>query len=56
MLEKNTVALRLGLSGYAKDSSSVAKEAIKHAQDQGYECVLIDTAGRMQARNCVFDR
>ncbi|CAM9174810.1 unnamed protein product [Ascophyllum nodosum] len=38
--------------GYAKDSSSVAKEAIKHAQDQGYECVLIDTAGRMQARNC----
>lgn len=36
-------------TGYAKDSSSVARDAMKHAADEGYECVLIDTAGRMQA-------
>ncbi|CAM9154381.1 unnamed protein product [Choristocarpus tenellus] len=35
--------------GYAKDSSSVAKAALKHAKEEGYDCVLIDTAGRMQA-------
>ncbi|KAF4321102.1 hypothetical protein JM18_004891 [Phytophthora kernoviae] len=34
--------------GYAKDPASVAKEAIKHGSDNGFDCVLIDTAGRMQ--------
>ncbi|CAI5744661.1 unnamed protein product [Peronospora destructor] len=34
--------------GYAKDPASVAKEAIKYGADNGYDCVLIDTAGRMQ--------
>lgn len=34
--------------GYAKDSSSVARDALKHAEEEGYDCVLIDTAGRMQ--------
>ncbi|CAH0491178.1 unnamed protein product [Peronospora farinosa] len=34
--------------GYAKDPASVAKEAIKYGADHGYDCVLIDTAGRMQ--------
>lgn len=34
--------------GYARDSSSVAREAVKHATEEGYDCVLIDTAGRMQ--------
>lgn len=26
----------------------MAADAIKHAGEEGYECVLIDTAGRMQ--------
>ncbi|GMF17856.1 unnamed protein product [Phytophthora fragariaefolia] len=34
--------------GYAKDPASVAKEAIKYGTENGYDCVLIDTAGRMQ--------
>ncbi|CAN0169032.1 unnamed protein product [Ectocarpus sp. 6 AP-2014] len=34
--------------GYARDSSAVAREAVKHAAEEGYDCVLIDTAGRMQ--------
>uniref|UniRef100_H3G7F3 SRP54-type proteins GTP-binding domain-containing protein n=1 Tax=Phytophthora ramorum TaxID=164328 RepID=H3G7F3_PHYRM len=34
--------------GYAKDPASVAKEAVKYGTENGYDCVLIDTAGRMQ--------
>ena len=34
--------------GYAKDPASVAREAQKHANDNGFDCLLIDTAGRMQ--------
>lgn len=34
--------------GYAKDPSSVAKAAISYALEHGFDCVLIDTAGRMQ--------
>lgn len=28
----------------------MAREAVKHAAEEGYDCVLIDTAGRMQVR------
>ncbi|KAG5177908.1 signal recognition particle receptor subunit alpha [Tribonema minus] len=34
--------------GYAKDPSAVAAAALRHAREQRHECVLIDTAGRMQ--------
>lgn len=34
--------------GYAKDPSAVAKAAIDHAQEEGHDVVLVDTAGRMQ--------
>jgi signal recognition particle receptor subunit alpha len=34
--------------GYAKDPSAVATAAIAHATEQGYDVVLVDTAGRMQ--------
>eukprot|EP00761_Pharyngomonas_kirbyi_P003427 gb/GECH01003431.1/.p1 GENE.gb/GECH01003431.1/~~gb/GECH01003431.1/.p1 ORF type:complete len:559 (+),score=132.54 gb/GECH01003431.1/:1-1677(+) len=34
--------------GYGKDAASVAREAIAHAQREGIDVVLIDTAGRMQ--------
>jgi signal recognition particle receptor subunit alpha len=34
--------------GYAKDPAQVAGAGVKHAQDNGYDCLLIDTAGRMQ--------
>ncbi|GAB9462668.1 hypothetical protein Gpo141_00000156 [Globisporangium polare] len=34
--------------GYAKDPAAVAKEAVKYGTENGFDCVLIDTAGRMQ--------
>ena len=34
--------------GYSKDAAGVAKEAIKYAKENGYDIVLVDTAGRMQ--------
>lgn len=32
--------------GYGKDAANVAKDAVAHAQQEGYDVVLIDTAGR----------
>ncbi|CAM9449227.1 unnamed protein product [Chrysoparadoxa australica] len=34
--------------GYARDPAVVATAALKQGADEGYDCVLIDTAGRMQ--------
>lgn len=34
--------------GYGKDPAGIAKEAISYAANQGYDVVLVDTAGRMQ--------
>lgn len=34
--------------GYARDPAAVAREAVKHGTENGFDCVLIDTAGRMQ--------
>ncbi|KAL7784422.1 signal recognition particle, alpha subunit, N-terminal domain-containing protein [Trichoderma afarasin] len=32
--------------GYGKDAAAVAKDAVNHAAQEGYDVVLIDTAGR----------
>ena len=34
--------------GYSKDPSRVAAAAVQHAKANRFDCVLIDTAGRMQ--------
>ncbi|EMD38485.1 hypothetical protein CERSUDRAFT_113658 [Gelatoporia subvermispora B] len=34
--------------GYGKDAAGIAKEAISYAKDNGFDVVLVDTAGRMQ--------
>ncbi|XP_068023391.1 signal recognition particle receptor subunit alpha isoform X2 [Melanerpes formicivorus] len=34
--------------GYGKDAAGIAMEAIAYARNQGFEVVLVDTAGRMQ--------
>eukprot|EP00163_Fabomonas_tropica_P030915 TRINITY_DN717_c0_g2_i1.p1 TRINITY_DN717_c0_g2~~TRINITY_DN717_c0_g2_i1.p1 ORF type:complete len:597 (+),score=214.63 TRINITY_DN717_c0_g2_i1:259-2049(+) len=34
--------------GYGKDASGIAADGIRDAAAKGYDCVLIDTAGRMQ--------
>ena len=34
--------------GYGKDAADIARQAIHHAGQEGYDVVLVDTAGRMQ--------
>lgn len=40
--------LELYERGYGKDAAGIAKEALAYARTQGFDVVLIDTAGRMQ--------
>ena len=49
-LKTHTTALGCNLfeKGYKDDPAYIAKEAIEEAKKSGYDCVLIDTAGRMQ--------
>jgi signal recognition particle receptor subunit alpha len=49
-LKVHTKALGVDLfeKGYKDDAAYIAKEAIDDAKKKGYDCVLIDTAGRMQ--------
>jgi len=39
---------RLYEQGYGKDAAHIAMQAINSAREQGYDIVMIDTAGRMQ--------
>ncbi|KAG9509198.1 Signal recognition particle receptor subunit alpha [Fragariocoptes setiger] len=41
-------AVELFERGYGKDSAGIAMEGINYARSRGFNCVLIDTAGRMQ--------
>lgn len=40
--------LELYERGYGKDAAGIAKDALAYARTQGFDVVLIDTAGRMQ--------
>jgi signal recognition particle receptor subunit alpha len=44
----NALKCHLFEKGYKDDPAYIAKEAIEEAKREGYDCVLIDTAGRMQ--------
>ena len=44
----NLIKCHLFEKGYKDDPAYIAKEAIEEAKKEGYDCVLIDTAGRMQ--------
>ena len=44
----NALGCHLFEKGYKDDPAYIAKEAIEEAKKEGYDCVLIDTAGRMQ--------
>ncbi|KAI9208885.1 SRP54-type protein [Polychytrium aggregatum] len=46
-LEQNGT-VQLFERGYGKDSATIAKDAIGYAKTNGFDVVLIDTAGRMQ--------
>ncbi|OMJ21869.1 Signal recognition particle receptor subunit alpha [Smittium culicis] len=47
-LSPNESKIDLFERGYGKDSATIAKEAVGYAETNGYDVVLIDTAGRMQ--------
>ena len=40
--------LELYERGYGKDAAGIAKDALAYARNEGFDVVLIDTAGRMQ--------
>uniref|UniRef100_A0A803SYF7 SRP receptor subunit alpha n=1 Tax=Anolis carolinensis TaxID=28377 RepID=A0A803SYF7_ANOCA len=42
------VMVQLYEKGYGKDAAGIAMEAILYARNQGFDVVLVDTAGRMQ--------
>lgn len=44
----NALGCHLFEKGYKDDPAYIAKEAIEEAKKENYDCVLIDTAGRMQ--------
>ena len=49
-LKTHSNALKVDLfeKGYKDDPAYICKEAIEYAKKNNYDCVLIDTAGRMQ--------
>ncbi|KAG7470488.1 hypothetical protein MATL_G00114370 [Megalops atlanticus] len=42
------LSIQLYEKGYGKDAAGIAMEAIAYARNQGFDVVLVDTAGRMQ--------
>ena len=42
--------------GYGRDAAGIATDGISYAQQMGYDAVLVDTAGRMQARHAEIRR
>ncbi|EGN96060.1 hypothetical protein SERLA73DRAFT_185575 [Serpula lacrymans var. lacrymans S7.3] len=44
----NGTRVELYERGYGKDAAGIAKQAISYAQENNFDVVLIDTAGRMQ--------
>lgn len=48
MPDTGETMLQLYERGYGKDAAGIAKEALAYARTQGFDVVLIDTAGRMQ--------
>jgi signal recognition particle receptor subunit alpha len=56
-LKTHVRALNIDLfeKGYKEDPPYIAKEAIEHAKRNNYDCVLIDTAGRMQDNKLLME-
>ncbi|GAA5904234.1 signal recognition particle receptor subunit alpha [Sporobolomyces salmoneus] len=46
--EKGKGKVELFEKGYGKDAAGIAKDALSYAKSNGFDIVLIDTAGRMQ--------
>lgn len=46
--DPNDVKIELFEKGYGRDSAAIAMEAINYARTKQFNCVMVDTAGRMQ--------
>lgn len=57
-LKEHTFRLNLKIiaQNYGADPAAVAKDAVLHAKSQKIDCVLIDTAGRMQTSRNLMDQ
>lgn len=44
----SAVKVELFEKGYNRDTDNIAREAINYARSGGFNCVIVDTAGRMQ--------
>jgi fused signal recognition particle receptor len=57
-LKEHTSRLNLKIiaQNYGADPAAVAKDAVLHAKSQKIDCVLIDTAGRMQTSKNLMDQ
>ena len=52
----NRLNLKIIAQNYGADPAAVAKDAVLHAKSQKIDCVLIDTAGRMQTSKNLMDQ
>ncbi|MEM0097783.1 MAG: signal recognition particle-docking protein FtsY [Conexivisphaerales archaeon] len=50
-----TIGVKVFTREYGSDSASVARDAVDHAKSNGYDVVLIDTAGRMQTNDNLLE-
>ena len=50
IIQRDSLAGKIHLheKGYGKDAAAIAMEGINFARNNGYNCCLVDTAGRMQ--------
>lgn len=48
--------LKIVAQNYGSDPAAVAKDAVLHAQSHKIDCVLVDTAGRMQTSKNLMDQ
>lgn len=52
----NRLNLKMIAQNYGADPAAVAKDAVLHAKSNKIDCVLIDTAGRMQTSKNLMDQ
>jgi len=52
----NRLKLKLVTQNYGADPAAVAKDAVLYAQSHNIDCVLIDSAGRMQTSKNLMDQ
>lgn len=52
----DALGIKLVAQNYGSDPAAVARDAILYARSHGVDCVLVDTAGRMQTNRNLMDQ